>query len=727
MRRCSAFLVCCSTLGFLLASGIPAQQSPEANRPVVGLALSGGSALGLAHIGVIRYFEEHRIPIDRIGGTSMGGLVGGLYAAGMNSREITEVAEQADWDKLLDPSTPFSDQPVVDKQEWHRTPGNMTLRFGKLFALPAGLNSGQALSLLLSRTTLPYSNVSDFDQLPTPFRCVATDLVSGEAIVLDKGSLPTAMRATMALPGVFTPVRTGEMVLVDGGVLENIPVEPVRHMGAQIVIAVALEKPKPKPEQLKSLTDVLSKTISVAIAKNEQHSLAGADLVISVNTARFSSTDYNRWEEIIQAGYEAAAAHASDLASLELSPVDWDKFIAKRRARMRSAGDRGRVLAVTSPSASFQKNAQAEMNRTVDNRPVSEDELEKILNGMVAATAVPGASYEWQQDNIGQSGFKVRFADRSEDQVLVRVSALYDVSAGEPTRFELKLSTTAVPKDAYKARILASFVLGYDPGLKTELYKPFGGSQYFVAPQFFVGRMHFNSYNGPDRQSDVRDRTGGAFYAGVGTWRFAQLRLGARAGYDSFSRMVVSNGVTAQSGGFTSPELRWVVNTQDAGGLPTRGNRAEGSTGYFFRENQDYPFFQNEYSGFYPVNQRVTLFAMNHAGTSFGRNLNYFDQFMAGGPDNMAAFRYQEFHGNTIVTAGSGIVFNGHPLPYVSSHPRIALWYEVGRFDLGSQGWQTHQSSSIGVFFPNRVGAAGLELSFDEQGRARFRLMLGSF
>ena len=727
MRTHSAILVCYSALGFLLPSGIGAQQRPEADRPTVGVALSGGSALGLAHIGVLRYFEEHHIPVDKIGGTSMGGLIGGLYSTGMDSSQIRATVESADWNALLDPSPPFADQPIADKQRWNRTFGDLTLRFGKGFSLPSGFNPGESLSLLLSRSTMAYAGVNDFDQLPTPFRCVATDLVSGESVVFAKGSLPVAMRATMSLPGVFTPVKLDRMVLVDGGVLENIPVDAVRDMGAKIVIAIALETPEAKPDQFKSLSDVMRQTVSVVIAKNEQLSLSKADLVISVDTKRFSSTDYQRWSEIIEAGYQAAKAQASQLARFEISQQDWDAYLAQRKARMRPSSDKGRVLAVSSPDPSFERNAQAEIRRTVGDKVVSENELEKTLSGMVAATAVPGAAYEWQEEASGLGGYRVKFAERPTDRVLVRVSAQYAESPGEPSRFGVKLSTALIPRNAYKAQIMATANLGYDPTLQLEAYKPFGGSQYFIASQFFGGRTHFNSYIGPDRQSDTRDRVGGALYAGIGTWRFAQLRFGGQAGYDSYSRNVVVDGVSSRSGGFTVPEVRWIVNHQDSGGLPTRGTRSEGEAGYFLRSTGDYPFARSDFSRFQPLNRDVTLFTLNHVGTSFGRKLNYFDQFIAGDQSNMAAFRYQEFHANTLVTAGSGVILHGRPIRRVSSHPEIALWYEAGRFDAGSAGWSTHQSASIGALFPSRVGATGLELSFDENGKARFRLMLGSF
>jgi hypothetical protein len=346
---------------------------------------------------------------------------------------------------------------------------------------------------------------------------------------------------------------------------------------------------------------------------------------------------------------------------------------------------------------------------------------------MVAATAVPGAAYDWEQDDSDEGGYRVKFAERPTDQVLARISALYSISPGEPSRFGMRLSTVIVPQNAYKMRILATTNIGYDPTIQAELYKPFGGTQYFVAPQFFGGRTHFNSYAGATRQSDTRDRVSGAIYGGIGTWRFAQLRLGAEAGYDSYSRYVTVDGVQSRSGGFMQPQLRWNFNDQDSGGLPARGTRLEGSAGYLFRGTGSYPVFQSESSTFKPLSRHVTMFTLNHAGTSFGRKVDYYDQFIAGDQSNLPAYRYQEFHANTLVTAGSGVILHPPSIPHISSHPGLALWYEAGRFDQGSQGWRTHKSTTIATFFPTQLGATGLELSFDENGRARFRLMLGSF
>jgi NTE family protein len=712
---------------FLLC-GLPAllgaQTGPQ--EPVrVGLALSGGGAMGLAHIGVLRYFEQHHIPIADLAGTSIGGLIGGLYSTGMDSGQLTTIVENADWDALLNPLPKFIDQPVVDKQDWNRTFGSLTLQFGEGFSLPEGLNSGEALSLLLSRQTLAYSDVRNFDDLPTPFRCVATDLITGQVVILQRGSLPQAMRATMSIPGVFTPVRLDGMVLVDGGFVQMVPVETVRSMGAQKVVAVALPNTPVKPEQIKSLPDVLRQTVSASNLQNERRSLALADVVIAVDTSSFNIIDYKKWREIIQAGYDAASKMSAQLKQFEVSQQEWDSYLQARRRRTHSPISSGHIVAIDAPSVSFRRDALAEIRRKFDHRAVTPHALEELLTGIASATAVPSAIYEWQSGSPDPAGYKVVIARRAGDRSLLRPSLQYRLSPGEPDQTSLRISTATVFENAYKARLLANFDIGFDPGMHVEYYHPFGGSPFFVVPGSMVQRFHVYSYRGPTRVNQHRDRVAGSLHIGVGTWRFAQLRMGLWGGYDSYSSSPTVDGVKANSGAFISPEVSWLVDSQDSGGLPTRGVLVEGSSGYSFRD-VDYPWFRQHFSVFQPVGKKFSLLAMGKQATSFGRKLDYFEQFTAGGAGQLSAFRYQEFHANTLVDTGAGAAFRLPAIPGLSIDPGLAAWHEVGRFDMGSQHWQTHQSSSAGVFLPTPLGALGVTLSFDETGRARWRLMLGS-
>ena len=209
-----------------------------AARPAdVGIAFGGGSARGIAHIGVIQWFEEHHIPIDMAAGTSMGGLVGGAFATGMSAAELRALIVGTDWDVMFGSSS-FQFKNVRRKEDARSYPSQARVRVEGRHRAAAVLNDGQQVDLLLARVTAPYYAIEHFDELPTPFRVVAVDLRAGEKVVIESGSLATALRATMSLPAVFPPVEREGRVLVDGGALDNIPADVVRGAGTSVVIAI---------------------------------------------------------------------------------------------------------------------------------------------------------------------------------------------------------------------------------------------------------------------------------------------------------------------------------------------------------------------------------------------------------------------------------------------------------------------------------------------------------
>src|SRR5208337_326836 len=247
------------------AQETPVQSSaqPPVHRPRVGLALSGGGALGLAEIGVLQWMEKNHIPVDRIAGTSMGSIIGAMYATGMSPDEIRDFAEKIDWDGAFLPEPTFSQLTYRRKQDRRDFLINAQLGMKHGLSGPNGINPGQEVGLLLDRIAFPESDIASFDDLPIPFRCVATDMLSGEAIVLHDGSLAQAVSASAAVPGVFTPVEIDGRVLADGGMVQNIPVETVLNMNAHAVIAVELRLPPGDRAQLDTLTGVLSRAVDV--------------------------------------------------------------------------------------------------------------------------------------------------------------------------------------------------------------------------------------------------------------------------------------------------------------------------------------------------------------------------------------------------------------------------------------------------------------------------------
>src|SRR5271156_5415305 len=315
-RSWSSFVGICLAAVLLFISAPPALSQDVAGGqvvakgPTLGLVLEGGGALGLAHIGVIQWLGENRIAVSYIAGTSMGGLVGGVYATGRSPAEVRELVESIDWNNVLRGQVPFENLDFRRKQDSVLYPGSIEFGLKKGIQFPAGFNSGQEVQFILDRVALPYSTIENFDQLPIPFGCVATDLVSGKKYVFSNGNFATALRSTMSLPGFFSPVRVDGHVFADGGLLDNLPVDVAKQMGADLTVAVYLETQPMAPTENLSSFGVLGKSISVMIAANEVQSMEAADVLITVPLAKFDTMDYNQANALIKAGYEAAQSKA---------------------------------------------------------------------------------------------------------------------------------------------------------------------------------------------------------------------------------------------------------------------------------------------------------------------------------------------------------------------------------------------------------------------------------
>lgn len=284
---------------FFLASGVYAE------RPKVGLVLAGGGAKGFAHVGVLKVLEDNGIHVDYIAGTSMGGIVGALSAYGYSAREIEKEISAIDWSGLF-----FDDKNRSYMSYRNKTAASkyfMTLGFDwhGLRNSP-GLISGQKIQDKFYHLVGPCSDSDNFDDLPIPFRCVATDIITGEEVILKDGSLADAMRSTMSIPGVFHPVPKGDYLLVDGGVVNNLPVDVMKDMGADIIIAVTLSNNVADREDLHGGFAITNQMLNLFVYDQQQSQLKDADIVISPKLGKYDSTSYFNFPEIEKLGEEAA-------------------------------------------------------------------------------------------------------------------------------------------------------------------------------------------------------------------------------------------------------------------------------------------------------------------------------------------------------------------------------------------------------------------------------------
>lgn len=293
------------------------QSAAGQSRPKVAVVLSGGGVKGAAHVGVLRAVEEAGIPIDYVVGTSMGSIVGGLYAMGYSTDQLDSLFRNQDWSFVLS-DQPARRQQSLGEREWNErfVLSTSLVRPGK--PQQAGLLRGRNLSNLLARLTVGYHDSIPFDSLPIPFACVTTNLSNGDEIVFREGVLPMAIRASMAIPGVFTPVKFKGMTLVDGGLTNNYPVDVARSMGADIVIGSTVQEAFKDTTQFTSVTTVLEQVISLMCRNKYEENIRNSDLCIRIPVTQYSTMDFSAAsiDSIMRKGYETAKSREGQLDSL---------------------------------------------------------------------------------------------------------------------------------------------------------------------------------------------------------------------------------------------------------------------------------------------------------------------------------------------------------------------------------------------------------------------------
>src|ERR1700728_531126 len=502
----------------------PLSLSP--NRPRIGLALSGGGALGLAQIGVIQWLEQNHIPVERVAGTSMGSIIGLMYATGMSPTEMQKFAEDINWNEALLPEPTYRQLAYRRKQDRRDYQVEAALGIKHGLKAPNGLDPGLGVGLLLDRIAFAESSIANFDELPIPFRCVAADMQSGDRVVLRDGSLPTAVRASMAIPGVFTPVQIDGRVLADGGMVENIPVETVREMNADTVIAIDLQLPPGGREQLETLTGVLSRAVSVMILQNERRSMALANATITVETGSFSTTDYDDLPRLIHLGYQSAASHAAALLPYAIADeAEWRQYLAARMARRRVRPKEVQAVVVEGgDSDTDQRIAQRLKSDT--QGPLDLSKLEDQLTHIAGEGQFDRAGYEGFTQN-GVPALPVTTHEKTYGPPFVDLAVNVDGSGVAAFDFSAGARVTFMDVEHHGGEWRNDLLLGSSNFAASEFYQPLGDTHLFVAPYLFASKLPRNEFNGQTRVAVFGDeRAGGGFDLGYSTGRRSEVRFG---------------------------------------------------------------------------------------------------------------------------------------------------------------------------------------------------------
>lgn len=470
----------------------PVQAQGEQDRLKIGLALSGGGARGGAHVGVLRALEEMNIPVDYVAGTSMGAIIGGLYASGYTADEIEQLLIETDWTKALT-DKPARQNRTMRKKDLERQfliPYRVGFNKGRL-QLPLGAIEGQHLDQIFHKMLLPVVGISDFDDLPTPFRAVATDLVTGEAVVLAEGSLANSLRASMSVPGVFAPVKIDDRLLVDGGMANNLPVSVVREMGADVVIAVDISTPLLTEEQLTSILSVTEQLTSFLTRRTTEAQIAllgPGDILLVPELGDFSSADFEGADEIVHLGYDAAQAASAGLAALSLNAP----FSIDRSGKLTEEDyivsfveiDNGSVL-----------NDELIRSRIVVDlgEPVDLKALDESVDRIYSLDVFESVTYDLVENEDGERGIVVHASPRDWGPNYLQFGLELSSDFSEYSEFKLGAAYTrnALNSLGGELRIIGS--IGRQDEISFDFYQPIDlKAKWFVQPEAYGRRQNFN-------------------------------------------------------------------------------------------------------------------------------------------------------------------------------------------------------------------------------------------
>ena len=452
-------------------------RAPDDTRPRVGLALGGGGARGIAHVSVLKAIEQAGVKVDCVAGTSMGSLVGALYATGRTPDEIEQQVLSIDWDRLFNDSLERRERSFRRKADDRLAVNSIGVGIeeGRL-KLTTGVLAGQRILMLFERMTLPVSGINDFDRLPIPYRAVATDINTAEPVVIDHGSLALAMRASMSLPGIFNPVEIDGRVLVDGGLANQVPVDVVREMGADVVIAVDVGTPLEKLDVDASLVAVLNQMTGMLTTGNTRAQLATLGsrdiLIVPALGKEVGTSDFTKGKQALEIGDKAAASAMPRLASLAREQGSADPMLAAQPESRHAATPAAIEFVRLDNRTAYDDAFFLDRLDVPLGQPLDVDDIEQQLQRIYGTETFALVSYQVVEEN-GRRGIVVQAQPKPQGPVYLQAGLSVDSDFEGTSNTNLRAGLLFAPLSSYGAegRILAQ--IGNEPALAATYFHPF--------------------------------------------------------------------------------------------------------------------------------------------------------------------------------------------------------------------------------------------------------------
>ncbi len=547
-------------------------------RPRIGLVLSGGGARGAAHIGVIRALEELQVPIDAVAGTSMGAVVGGLYCAGLSGAEIEQVFRKLDWQDLFRDRALRRDLVYRRKQDDRSiyARGSLGFRYGEGIELPLGLVQGQKITQALRSATLGVADIADYDELPTPFRALATDLENGEPVVLDHGDLATVLRASMSAPGVLAPVEVDGRLLVDGGLVDNLPVDLARTMGVDVLIVVDVSFPLASREELQSPLDVTNQMLGIMVRRRTEASkaqLTPRDVLIEPDLGPMTALDFGRVPDVMAAGRTLPGAVRDRLTELALPVALYSDYRLARASR----GGGEEVIAFVRPGTGSDRDAARieAVFGDLAGAPFDPQELQRRANRQYGLNRYESVDYQLVREGE-RRGLQIDLRAKSWGPSFLRLGLGIESDYDEGSRANAAGEVLMTGLNRLDGEWLTQLQLGEDPRFFTEWFQPLSlTNDVFLAPSL---RHEIESFNLVEDDSTivryrVRESVAAiAIGAEISNW--GEVRLGLRRGDGAASVQIGDPALIDQEFDIGGSLFEIGYDSLDSAYFPTRGQSA---------------------------------------------------------------------------------------------------------------------------------------------------------
>lgn len=728
------FLNCCvSVLMLCLTVSVAAEPQFNAERERVGLVLSGGAARGLAHIGVLKALEEQGVVIDAIAGTSMGAVVGGLYAAGYSVAELERLATQLDWQQALSDEPPREDIPFRRKQDDRDFLVKQKLSFrddGSL-GLPLGVLQGQNLAVLLEKLFARVGE-SDFDQLPIPFRAVAADIASGEAVVFSQGHLALAVRASMSIPAILTPVELDGRLLVDGGIANNIPLDVARQMGVDRVIVVDIGSPLGSTESMQTVFNILNQSVALLTRRNSEAQLATLDeqdILVQPTLTGFGVTDFARAEDMMDAGYRATHALQARFVGLA-QPIRAQETLAVKREKVAKAPVIT-AIRIENNSKVGDEVVRYYIRQTV-GEPLNIERLQKDIGTLYGLEYFDQVEYRLQSEANGSALLIKASGKRTGTDYLRLGLNLSDDLRGD-SAFNIGASFRMNGLNRLGGEWLSRIQLGDHQDLYTEFYQPLDiGSRYFASPwlQGEVRNIKFMEEGDPIAEYRLQ-----RFRYGINLGRQiatnAEIRFGVGSGWGNADVRIGESELPDFSFKEGYYQLQYAFDSLDDVDFPRQGEELRASVLQHAPElgsDERYRQWQVELNKPLSLGANTWILGGRYART-FGAKEEVTSSYQLGGAQRLSGYRENALAGQNLslarfvyyrrVTPMTAFSL-GLPVYLGASLERGRVWNQVNNLD---SGYINALSLFVAVDTP--LGPLNVSYGLNDDDESAFYLNLG--